>query len=134
VQAGIDPSELDAFVGTAEKPGDHQVVMTLLAVVTGFPSVATQFLEFLEASAGCPSGSAFVQTSQSGPPAAQPPPPGPQPIWPKLSPAENPAWKRLSQRLQLVRLDRFAPDLTPFRRRAPHVGRFSFSGDRVEAS
>lgn len=50
LRVGVPPQELAAFEGTAKAPGNYRLPMVLLAVVAGYPSLATMLLNQLRQS------------------------------------------------------------------------------------
>jgi hypothetical protein len=48
IRAGIAPQDYDAFVGSGENPGDYQVVLLLLAIVIGAPTIALSVFGYVD--------------------------------------------------------------------------------------
>jgi hypothetical protein len=48
IRAGISTSDYYAFVGTAAKPGDYQIVLLLLAIVIGEPTIAQSLFRYVD--------------------------------------------------------------------------------------
>lgn len=48
IRAGISPSDYDAYLGTGERPGDYQIVLLLLAIVIGAPTIAQSVFRYVD--------------------------------------------------------------------------------------
>ena len=48
IKVNLRPNQLEAFIGTAEQPGQFTAVMILLGVITGAPSMSLPLIEELE--------------------------------------------------------------------------------------